>query len=533
MAPVGTRAARLAVVTGTAGPTGSPELALTEYDIGGGAIPRFHTVVRTRAHQAAAVDDRRRVSYAGLARQAALIRAAVRATPGNGPVGLLHGHDSGAVGAVLGILGSGRPLVVLDPRSPAPRLRRLLARARAGVCVTDVAHADQAAAAAARTIVTDGLVPAADTLDQFWSAPPDPAGPAVLAYTSGTTGRPKMVVNSHRMLVRDAWTNAVATDCYGPDDVVAQTLPMSFHAGLMATVASVLVGATLRFHDPRTAPVDDLAARLQAAGATVAHLTPATARALVAARPDPALLAGLRTVTIAGEPFYGHDGRALRALLPDPCVIHHRYGSSETGLVSSQPLRSGDPLPHGAVPVGRPVEGRRVDIIGEDGRPVRAGEPGIVTVTGRDLGSGYWDDPAATGATFEEHPDGTRTCRTSDLGRFDALGRLTLLGRSDLSVKIGEYLVEPGEVDAALFELPGVREAVTVGTGRADGTSHLVAYVVPVDATTSTDQVRAGLAAMLPPYMVPDTVVLLEALPRTDRGKLDRSALPAAPFTPA
>jgi acyl-coenzyme A synthetase/AMP-(fatty) acid ligase len=510
--------------------TGTPQL--TEHDVSGGVIPRFHTMVRTRAHQAAAADDRRRVSYAGLARQAALIRAAIRATPGNGPVGLLHEHDSGAVGAVLGILGSGRPLVVLDPRSPAPHLRRLLARARAGVCVTDAGHADQAAAAAAHTIVMDRLVPAADTLDQFWSAPPDPASPALLAYTSGTTGRPKIVVNSHRMLVRDAWANAVTTDCYGPDDVVAQTLPMSFHAGLMATVAGILVGVTLRFHDPRTAPVDELAGWLQAAGATVAHLTPAAARALAAARPDPTLLAGLRAVTIAGEPFYGPDAQALRALLPDACVIHHRYGSSETGLVCSQPLRCGDPLPQGAVPVGRPVAGRRVDVVGEDGRPVRAGEPGIVVVTGRDLGSGYWDDPAATGTTFEEHPDGTRTCRTNDLGHLDALGRLTLLGRSDLSVKIGEYLVEPGEVDAALFELPGVREAVTVGTRRADGTSHLVAYVVPADATTSTDQVRAGLASLLPPYMVPDTVVLLEALPRTDRGKIDRAALPITPLTP-
>lgn len=523
MAPVDTQDPALVVMSP---PVGTGSRGLTERDVGGGVIPRFHTVVRTRAHHVAAVDPRRRITYGAVARQAALIRAAIRATPGQGPVGLLHGHDSGVVGAVLGILASGRPIVVLDPHSPAPRLRRLLARARAGVCVADAEHADRAAAVAARTIVTDRLVPTADTLDQFWSAPPAPAAPAVLAFTSGTTGRPKMVTNSHRMLVRDAWANAVDTACYGPDDVVAHALPIAFHAGLMAAVAGVLVGATVRFHDPRADGPGTLAERLHTGRATVAHLSPASARALVAARPDPALLAGLRAVTVAGEPLYGHDAQALRALLPPDCVIHHRYGSSETGLISSRALRRGDVLPAGAVPVGRAVGGLRIDLVGDDGRPVAPGEVGTVSVTGPDLGDGYWDDPDATDTTFRDNPDGTRTVRTSDLGRLGTDGQLLLLGRGDFSVKIGEYLVEPGEVDAALFELPDVLEAVTVGTRRPDGTSRLVAYVVPRAAETRAEVLREALAALLPPPMVPDTVVLLEALPRTDRGKIDRSALP-------
>jgi acyl-coenzyme A synthetase/AMP-(fatty) acid ligase len=421
---------------------------------------------------------------------------------------------------------------VLDPRSPVPRLRRLLSRARAGVCVTDGEHAHAAAAAAARVVVAEELVPAADGLDQFWSAPPDPRGAAVLAFTSGTTGRPKIVANSHRMLVRDAWANAVATGCYGPDDVVAHALPIAFHAGLMAAVAGVLVGATLRFHDPRTAGADALAPWLEATGATVAQLSPASARALVAARPDPALLAGLRAVTIAGEPLYGQDAEALRALLPDACVIHNRYGSSETGLICSEPLAAGDPLTHGTLPVGRPVGNWRIDLVGEDGTPVADGEPGIVTVTGRHLGDGYWDDPEATAVTFQDNPDGTTTCRTSDVGRLVPDGRLLLLGRHDFSVKIGEYLVEPGEVDAALFELPAVREAVTVGAGRPDGTSHLVAYVVRHDPAATAEQLQDALGTLLPPHMVPGTVVLLDALPRTERGKIDRSALPPVPSDP-
>jgi acyl-coenzyme A synthetase/AMP-(fatty) acid ligase len=499
---------------------------LSESDVEAGVIPRFHSVVRSRAGTLAAVDAGRGVSYGSLARQAAQIRAAVRATPGHGPVGLLHGPTGGTLGAVLGVLASGRPLVVLDPRAPTPRLRQLLARTRAGVCVTDTAHEDAAGSAAAHTIVTDRLVPSADDLDQFWSAPPDPHAVAVLAFTSGTTGRPKVVTNSHQMLVRDAWANAVATACYGPDDVVAHALPIAFHAGLMAAVAGVLVGATLRFHDPRFDTPGELAPWLHAAGATVAHLSPASARSLVTGCPDPELLARLRTVTIAGEPLYGHDAELLQALLPPTCMIHNRYGSSETGLITSQALAADDELAHGALPVGRPVGDWRIDLVDDVGNPAPAGEAGVVTVTGRHLGSGYWDDPEAAEATFSDNPDGTRTCRTSDVGRLDAAGRLLLLGRQDFSVKIGEYLVEPGEVDAALFELAGVREAVTVGAQRPDGTSHLVAYVALEEPGTPA-QVQAALGDLLPPHMVPGTVVIVDALPRTERNKIDRSALPS------
>jgi acyl-coenzyme A synthetase/AMP-(fatty) acid ligase len=471
------------------------------------------------------------VTFAELARQAAMVRATVRAAPGRGPVGLLHGHDSSALGALLGILASGRPLVVLDPQAPAPRLRQLLSRARSGICVTDTAHAEQASAVAGRVVVADRLMPATETLDQLWSAPPDPAGPAVLAFTSGTTGRPKIVANSHRMLVRDAWANSIATGCYGEGDVVAHTLPMAFHAGLMAAIAGVLVGATLRLHDVRSNGLTSFAPWLHDCGATVAHLSPQSVRALVAAEPDPGLLAGLRAVTIAGEPLYGADAEALRSLLGPDCTVHNRYGSSETGLICDYPVRRSDRLPHGPLPVGAAVGGWRIALVGDDGAPPDAGETGIVTVTGENLGSGYWDDPAATAEAFTEHEDGTVTYRSNDIGWLDGAGRLCLVGRHDFSVKIGEYLVEPGEVDAALFELPEIREAVTVGVPRGDGASNqLVAYVVARTALMDPAVVQAGLRAVLPPHMVPETVVFLDALPRTERGKIDRAALvPVAP----
>ncbi|HEX2810051.1 MAG TPA: AMP-binding protein, partial [Kineosporiaceae bacterium] len=397
------------MVTGVGSAGSSPAASgqageLSRQDVAGGVVPRLHALIKTRPYAIAAADGRRRVTFAELARQAATVRATVRAAPGRGPVGLLHGHDSSAVGALLGILASGRPLVVLDPQSPPPRLRQLLSRARSGICVTDAAHAEQASAVAARVVVADRLVPATETIDQLWSAPPDPTSAAVLAFTSGTTGRPKIVANSHRMLVRDAWANSIATGCYGEGDVVAHTLPMAFHAGLMAAIAGVLVGATLRFHDVRSSGLATLAPWLHDCGATVAHLSPQSVRALVAAEPDPTLLAGLRAVTVAGEPLYGADAEALRSLLGPDCTVHNRYGSSETGLICDYPVRRSEPLPHGPLPVGTAVGGWRISLVGDDGTAADGEATGIVAVTGEDLGSGYWDDPAATAEAFTEHP---------------------------------------------------------------------------------------------------------------------------------
>jgi acyl-coenzyme A synthetase/AMP-(fatty) acid ligase len=144
---------------------------------------------------------------------------------------------------------------------------------------------------------------------------------------------------------------------------------------------------------------------------------------------------------------------------------------------------------------------------------------------------GYLNDPEATAAMFSDNPDGTRTCRSSDLGRFDDDGTLHLLGRRDHSVKIGGFLMEPGEVDAALFALPEVREAVVVGIPDPhSGVVRLVGYVVPAVESLTPAALGSALRVNLPVHMVPRTFVLLESLPRTERGKLDRAALPAAAF---
>jgi acyl-coenzyme A synthetase/AMP-(fatty) acid ligase/thioesterase domain-containing protein len=509
---------------------------LSAADAQRGVIPRFRDVVSAAPDAVAVVDASGPVTYSRLAAHAAAVLSAVRDAvgPGDRPVAVLHSHDAGAVAAILGVLASGHPVVVLDPRTPVPRLRRFAERVGATWCVTDAANEAAAGAVVGRVVRPHLRLPATFGVhvdaSVLWSAPPPPTAPAVLAFTSGSTGVPKVVVDDHRMVVRDAWLNSVATGCYGAGDVVAHTLPMAFFAGLMASIAGPLAGATLALYDVRAEGIGSLPGWLATSGATVLQASPAILRALAGIDPSPGSFAALRSLTVAGETAHARDVEAARRLLPAGCTVRNRYGSSETGLLTEFAVAPGGRMPDGALPAGTPAGDTRITLVREDGSPASPGETGTVVVTAPHLALGYLDDPDATAASFVDNADGTRSFRTRDVGRVDAAGRLHLLGRRDHSVKVRGYLVEPGEVDAALFAIPGVAEAVTVGVPRpSDGVMRLVSYVVPSGAPLEPGAIRAALHASLPGYLVPETIAFLDVLPRTERGKLDRSALPEPP----
>ncbi|GAB48241.1 AMP-binding protein [Mobilicoccus pelagius] len=501
---------------------------LTATDATSGVVDRFATVLEALADEPAVIDADGTYTYTRLAAEAASVRASILAgtSPGE-PVAVLHPHRCTAVAAILGVIASGHPLLVLDYRTPAPRLQQMCERvdARAVVAAGDLLDL---AAELGRPVIGPDALTATDTATLF-EGPVDPNGTAVLAFTSGSTGVPKVVLNSGRMLVSDAWRNSAATDCYDADDVIAHTLPMAFHAGLMVTVAGLVVGSTMRLFDTRARGIAGLAPWIDQVGATIMHTSPAILRAFVSSGPTPQQLTTLRTVTIAGEPAHGRDVEQIRPLLPPTCLLRNRYGSSETGLIAEYVVDADHPPLSGPLPVGRPVGNTEIRCLAEDGTPLAAGESGIVAVTRDVVANGYLGNPEATALAFFDEPDGRRTYRTSDVGEVDDEG-LRLLGRRDHSVKIRGYMVEPGEVDAALFALPDVTEALTVGVKSDTGERYrLVSYVVSSADRPSAAAVRSVLREHLPGHLVPEAVVFLDALPRTERGKLDRAALPAPP----
>lgn len=554
--------------------------ALGEDDIAAGVLPRLAHVVSARPDHVAVDDGESCVSFRELASRAAQVRLDVEARLGaatapvgrpgpttatttargtngagatNGaavtdspaPVAVLGAHDAASVIAIVGVLATGRPVVVLDDRTPVPWQKRLLAQIGAQLVVTSAARDGAVETATTivgrdRVVATDppgsatpaGLAaPAAPATagagdivgavgpETLWRDPPPAETPAVIAFTSGTTGASKPVVGSHRLLVRDAWNSAVATCCYDDRDVVLHTLPLPFHAGLTTAIHTLLIGCGMRLVDVRALGVAPLPGIVADSGATLLVTSPAILRGLAASDPDRDLLAGLTGLTVAGEAVYGRDIEAARSIVGPHCVVRNRYGASEVGLIAEHVVVD---VPTGRLPVGRGVGWSRVDVVREDGRSADVGERGTITVTAPDIALGYLGRPGDP--SFADNGDGTRTFITSDLGRRLPDGTIDLTGRSDDTLSVRGYLVDPGEVEAVVLTLPGVRECVVSGHESGSGT-RLLAYVVG-EAASDPAAVRARLRERLPGYMVPAEVVALSALPRTDRGKIDRRSLP-------
>ncbi|MFB9378863.1 AMP-binding protein [Kineococcus gynurae] len=514
---------------------------LTEELAQGHLMPRIVEVALARAGEVVVADDRAALTGADLLRRAASVRAAVLRSGSDAPVAVLRGHDVGAVAAIVGVVAAGVPVVVLDPTTPAPRLRHYVQAAGTTVCISDAARAATAAEVAELVLDPErddppgshdpATLPAVAA--ELLARTARPEDVALIVYTSGSTGAPKGVACDHRSILHDAWVNSTGTDCYGAGRTVVHLLPMAFSAGICVTFAGLLSGATLQLFDPRSRSVSELPAWMRQVGADTLLASPAILRGALAALGPTGRLDGLRSLTMAGETVHGRELEAIRRAVGPGCSLRNRYGSTETWLMTEYALEADDPSPSGATPVGWAVPGATLAV--EDEQGVRHTEgTGRVVLRSRWLGGSYYRDPERTAAVWTEHPDGTRSFRTSDIGTLGSDGCLRLLGRSDHSVKIRGLLVEPGEVDALLFTQPDVREALTVGRpSPRTGRTVLVSYVVPDGPRPQASAVRAAVRAELPSHFVPEHVVFLDALPRTERGKLDRSALPEPPLSSA
>jgi acyl-CoA synthetase (AMP-forming)/AMP-acid ligase II/acyl carrier protein len=244
-------------------------------------------------------------------------------------------------------------------------------------------------------------------------------------------------------------------------------------------------------------------------------------------------------VRLEGDQASPRDVELYRAHCPDDCVLVNGLGATECGLVRQYFVDKHTVLSGPTVPIGGPVEDMEVVLLGETAdRAAPEGVSGVgeIAVRSRYLAEGYWRRPDLTAAAFVPDPAGSdvRTYRTGDLGRFSADGSLEHVGRMTFERKIRGQRVDVAGIEAALLGLPGVHEAIAVTRDAEsrgpDGLDEprLVAYVVPVaGATLTVTAMRGQLARHFPDAMVPTTWVLLDSLPLTSDGKVDRRALPA------
>ena len=493
----------------------------------------FEAQVAARPDAVALVCGQQAWTYAGLDGWAGRL-AGYLAGLGAGPermVAVAVQRSAVIVAAVLAVAKTGAAYLPVDVSYPAQRIAFMLADARPALVVTTSEAGGDLPAGGPRRVVEldDPLVTAAMAAGPAEGAATVPAAmgqAAYVIYTSGSTGVPKGVVVSHAG-VAGLVASQAAGFAVGPGSRVVQFASLGFDASVSELWVTLGSGAALVVGGAGGAGAQ-VAAWL--AGVVAQHaVTHATLPPSLLPVLPVGELAGVSTLVVAGEACPAE----LVAVWSAGRRMVNAYGPTETTVCAamSGPLDGGS-----VVPVGRPVANTRVFVLDERLEPVPAGVTGELYIAGAGLARGYLGRPGLTAERFVACPfrAGERMYRTGDLVRWSAGGELVFAGRADDQVKVRGFRVEPGEVEAVLAGCPGVGRAV-VGV-REDQPGHrlLVGYVVPAQGqVVDPARVREQVAGRLPDYMVPAAVVVVDELPVTPSGKLDRAALPAPQFAGA
>ena len=427
------------------------------------------------------------------------------------------------VGAVLAVAKAGAAYLPVDPTYPPDRVEYMLTDAAPIAVITNRPTASTLPGKDRHIVLDDPDL--AGPLAQLDGSRLDDADrldplridhPAYVIYTSGSTGRPKGVIVSHRGLASLS-AFLIASLGIGPESRVGQVASLSFDAAVMDVVMSFPAGAVLAL--PQAGPLagEVLAEALTELGVTHALFAPG---ALTGAASDQ--LAGLECLLVGGEAC---SGQVIAEWSRDRRMFN-AYGPTEATVVATM---SGQLSGRDAPPIGGPIWNMRAYVLDDGLELVPCGVAGELYLAGPALARGYLNRPGLTAERFVACPfsDGERMYRTGDLSRWRDDGELEFLGRVDEQVKIRGFRIELGEIEAALAAQPGVGRAVVVAREDRPGDKRLVGYLVPA-AGSQLDpaRLRAALAAELPRYMVPAAIVILDALPLTATGKLDRRALP-------
>lgn len=527
-------------------PEGELRWVTKELNATGAVYPREKLVqelFEEQAHQCpesvAVEHEGRRLTYGELERRSNQV-ARYLVDQGLKPdqlVGLCMERGLEMVEGLLGILKAGGAYLPLDPTYPAERLRHMLADAAPQLVLTATELMEMLPATAEKAIkLAEERASIAGLPEESFSVGElglSSESLVYVIYTSGSTGRPKGTAMRHRSMVNlIEWHRRT----FGSSDGkrILQFAALSFDVAFQEIFSTLCTGGTLVLIDESARrDVQAMNALLRRDSIDRLFVPPLMLQSIAELVASSGEIPGdLKDVITAGEQLrVSPQIRELFRKMPG-ARLHNHYGPTETHVVTSLTLE-GDPnvwpeLP----PVGRPIANTQIYVLDGLMRPVPIGVSGEVYIGGANVARGYLNRPDLTGQRFVADPFSAdadaRLYKTGDLGRWRADGMLEYLGRNDDQVKIRGFRIELGEVEAQLARHGQVKEAAVVVREDAPGQKRLVAYLVPRgEGAPGSEELRAHLKSALPDYMVPGAFVVLERLPLTPSGKLDRRALPA------
>ncbi len=483
---------------------------------------RFERQVKRTPHAIAVISDGVSLTYAELNGRANALAERLVAM-GAGPdivVGLCVERSVGMLVGLLGIMKAGAAYLPIDIRFPADRVAFILEDAGVPLLVTQRNLEASLPKHQAKVVVLDDV---AETRDENISSGATLDNLAYVIYTSGSTGKPKGVEVLHRGV-----TNVVHSFQellrFGREDTLVATTTLSFDIHVLEIFTPIQAGSRLVIAtDEQAQDPQPLMALLETSGATIYQATPVRYRMLLDAgwkgSPKLKLLCG-------GEKM----SRELADQLRVRCgALWNVYGPTETTVWSSAARIEADGRP---ITIGEPIANTTLYVLGTNMKLAPVGAPGELFIGGDGVARGYHKRPQLTEERFIANPFGEgRIYKTGDRARYRADGGVEVLGRNDDQVKVRGFRIELGEIEHALEAIPDVLQAAVV-VHDSDNDQNIIAYLVPVPGVPFTPaELRGALLQSLPEYMIPAAFVLLDKLPTTPNGKLDRKALPAPVLT--